>query len=164
VQRGGLGIGQIKGDGQGRILDEITAVSHLGTVTVIVIILVFQHVVLLTNKEGELIVVGAHQRDPVGSGEVDLTQHHLNGVSVTVDDVNNSVGEIGGVVLRVECVVGPVVGLVELHRHVVSVTGQILPDGGLIVLKAVGVVGGIVPDSQTIADDISFGRGTNGEN
>jgi hypothetical protein len=44
---------------------------------------------------------------------------------------------------------------------VVAVTGQILPSGGLIVLKTVGVVGGVVPDDQIVSDDIGLLGGGN---
>jgi hypothetical protein len=46
---------------------------------------------------------------------------------------------------------------------VVTVTGQILPSGGLIVLKTVGVVGGIVPDNQIVSDDIGLLGGGSGD-
>jgi hypothetical protein len=44
---------------------------------------------------------------------------------------------------------------------VVTVTGQILPSGGLIVLETVGVVGGVVPNDKVISDNVGLLSGRN---
>jgi hypothetical protein len=39
---------------------------------------------------------------------------------------------------------------------VVTVAGQILPSGGLIVLETVGVVGSIIPDDKVFSNNVGF--------
>ena len=156
-----------EGNSQSGVVQQLSAVVHLGTILVLVVVLELQVVVGITtvghaDEQSELVVIGAHQGDPVGCGEVDLTQNHLEGVLLTVDNVNNGIGEVGGVVGYVESVIGPVVVLVGLNSHVVAVTGQILPNGSLVILGTVGVVGSIVPDNQIVSHDIGLLGGRRG--
>ena len=87
---------------------------------------------------------------------VNLTENHLDGVLLAVDNVNDALREVGGVSGYVVSVVGPAVVLVDLHSHVVTVTGQVLPDGGLVVLDTVAGVGSVVPSDQVVSDDIGL--------
>ena len=146
------------------------AVVNQRTVSVFVVVLVLQVVsvlVLLGNadEERELVVIGAHQGDPVGCLEVQIACGELNGVRIAVDQVNNCLGEIIGCGIHVEGVVLPVVSLVHANVEVVFVAGEVSPKGSVIVLLTVGVVCTVVPSNQTVFYDLglSCGRGSEAE-
>jgi hypothetical protein len=50
-----------------------------------------------------------------------------------------------------------------MNDHIVTVTGQVSPNSGIRLLRAVGVIGTIVPSNETVTDDISLGSGGGGD-
>ena len=52
-----------------------------------------------------------------------------------------------------ESVVGPLDVIIKFNGEVVIVAGNVLPDGGLLILTCTGVVCTVIVDNETVGDD-----------
>ena len=140
----------VEGHGDGRVVHEVRAALRDGTVTVVVVVLEFEVVVLHADEQGEFVVVGDDEGDPVGAGLLDLAEGQLDGVLVAVGDVLHLVREVVRRGVDVVGLVGPVVVAVEGDFKVIAVAGDVAPHGGVLVLPGAGVVRAVVEDLQAV--------------